>query len=533
MLLSDWVFSQSPKSIGELSTALSTREALRYLAPSESDYLNDGPLRIPDSCGGDHIAQRAFHFIIDPKISDDSMRVLARLVLVNLSRENIATLWSNVEPISLGGLDKWLKTSEALGCLHHTPKADIIKSIGSTLLSRGAIHALCNAGHEDCISTTHENASNLENFVLSAPQYVDGARPPSTPLYLVRHVLAFLNESRNYQNQVDIKTFLESMEGIKQGAINYQTPVLNIAAFSEKCFEATQLMARRWDAQEPLFESIDFWQDTVEEFVTIFGEHPTLLAAAIHLAMQPKVGRGRLPRSTLFASEKPLCARVRYAKSQSKKWDWWRGCMLEIRTANERFLFLLSLWTWAPVSLIRENSELVETCLDELSPSNWNELVDFIQGTLLATRWAGQNAKKVAGVQYKGKSLRFAYLLNVKEPTIYARQIFLSHFVKPSAHIDGVANFRQTHAINAALNEEITWKTALEIVKETFAKGVVAYGIPMDATIPIEVASVVIEAPDSYPSSLWDRAQASMSAKAQKSTRPVAKVALKDSWFPV
>lgn len=52
MLLSDWVFSQTPKAVTEIVAALSTRESLRRLLPAVANNRWDQVIQVPDACGG-------------------------------------------------------------------------------------------------------------------------------------------------------------------------------------------------------------------------------------------------------------------------------------------------------------------------------------------------------------------------------------------------------------------------------------------------------------------------------------------------
>ncbi len=71
MLLSDWVFSQAPKAVIELVTALAVPDTLRKLLPGDARFRPDQVVQLPETCGAPEIVSRAFEMLQDPNTQSD------------------------------------------------------------------------------------------------------------------------------------------------------------------------------------------------------------------------------------------------------------------------------------------------------------------------------------------------------------------------------------------------------------------------------------------------------------------------------
>jgi hypothetical protein len=93
MLLSDWVFAQSPRAAGQIVAAISTLDSLRRLLGGSRGYHGEQELQIPPSCGGSDILRRAFEFLNNRSTREDLGRRLAEFISVNGTVEDIDSRW--------------------------------------------------------------------------------------------------------------------------------------------------------------------------------------------------------------------------------------------------------------------------------------------------------------------------------------------------------------------------------------------------------------------------------------------------------
>lgn len=98
-----------------------------------------------------------------------------------------------------------------------------------------------------------------------------------------------------------------------------------------------------------------------------------------------------------------------------------------------------------------------------------------------------------------------------------------------------IAEFRQTHALEGAMNGELEWPLAMSIVRDTYQEGA-AKGLRRvfmtGRMIPDTIANEVLFAnPAQYPVALWDVAEGVASAKARKAIKAVGPIAKAEKWF--
>jgi hypothetical protein len=129
-------------------------------------------------------------------------------------------------------------------------------------------------------------------------------------------------------------------------------------------------------------------------------------------------------------------------------------------------------------------------------------------------------------------------LLGLKNRVVYGRAAFLDHFVTSGENNAAVAEFRQTEAYLAALAGALDWRTALSIIRSTYARGTAGQMMRIfgargqTLSLPVMVAQEILANAKEYPVQLWDIAEGVASMDARKAVRPVWTVARKDRWFP-
>lgn len=532
MLLSDWVFSQSPRAVAEVATALSSRAALRKLIPTDIGYRNEEPLRIPDSCGGRGIRLKAFDFLFDSSSKHDLRRRLAKFIVANSDPAETMERWKSVAPTSDADFAHWLGIGRDLNCLQNLSKNEIQEIIGARNLSIQAVAIFWQIGCEGYIATTAANAEALSRYFLSANYYWRSSESTDAPFYLVPEIykIVALLGIKHLAGEILEQTINAILEFRKEEEKVPHDINENIRGLSEKCYRVSQSVAKRLNADTQPTESMAFWAAVVDDCSQILGEHPMTVIMAISLTNMPSGKKGRLPKQSLFDSDTPLVGRVRYTKSQANRWEWWQEALKAAATREDRFLAHLTLWAWASTSLIIENSDVIAKSLDALLDDEWSAVLVSCEHVLENIIYARPKLRKVVRSPYSGRSKRFALLLALKEPIAYGQSIFLSLFLAAPHGDDIVRGFCQSQAIQAATDGQLSWDVALKIVKSTYATGT-RYIVRNLQGFPDYASEEVMEHLEDYPAMLWDRVQAKVAMNERKKIRPVAQIAKRDRWF--
>lgn len=531
MLLSDWVFSQSPKAMAEVSGTLASKDALRRLVPGDFYYRSEEPLRISDSCGGSTIRESAYDYLFDVTTKVDVARRIATFIHVNSTKEERQARWAAAIPAADNHLDTWLRTGQSLDCLKGLSAGDLQTLIGGRILGREAVVLLFDAGHDDWLAKNEKYSGTLSEQFLSNFLFREFGSPAKQPFYLVPQLISYIllgsrriwDEGREsfvkvvqeFDNQVDTK-------GIDVAP--------SIRDLSIKCHRISRFFVDQIKQNNQLLDSIEFWEAVVDDIRREVGVQPAVAMAAICLANQPRGKLGRLPKQELLLHTAPLMPRVRFAKSQSKRWEWWKDRFELAKTQDDRFLIYLGFFVWAPTTLVLENSEAIERSLEALTSDEWGILLRFIEPTFSILSSPRAPTKKGASKTYEGKSNRLAIVLALKEPAALGRNIFLSHFVS-APYDDGVVNhFRAHQALRAALENQLSWEKTLEIIRASYARGQLFIPV-VGRDLPTSVVNEVLRNPESYPAMLWDAAYIQTSQLERKNIKPVAQVAKKEKWF--
>lgn len=98
-----------------------------------------------------------------------------------------------------------------------------------------------------------------------------------------------------------------------------------------------------------------------------------------------------------------------------------------------------------------------------------------------------------------------------------------------------IDDFRQTLAMQTALEGKLQWERALQILRETYAAGVCSSTehrfLHSRWQVPTHVAEIVLDSPTDYPLFAWDLAMKRGTSDARKQVRAVGQVAKKEKWF--
>ena len=537
MLLADWVFAQSPKAVGEVVATLSTRDSVRRLLGSSRGYRGEQDLQIPSGSGGVEICNRAFEFLEDRRTQRDLGRRLAEFISSNGSAEDVDRRWLASAQVALKGqVERWLWMGRELGSLKRVDRVAITAVVGDGVLGGDIIDSLCRAGRYDCILTSDANAESLRSCLLTAPLGWQPANSGKEPLYLLPTFLcqpSLVMERGMY----GYDGYLEAIERFKEARSARNSDPGFEFDFSRQAFQVSCTIADLAGGHGLERAPSSKWEAIVEECRQLLGDWPAILFAAYQISLMPRGSRSRLKQVALFSRDRPVCDRIRIARSQAKNPKWWGEQLEQVNDPADHFLFHLTYWTLAPSDSIFAMADDLADRLDDLPVKEWSTLLSFLP--LFMNTYYLERAGGVHGNQRlprKVQSRRLAFLVGIKSPSVFGRSVFLDFFRASAEESDvRMAEFRQFWALETAMADVLSWESALSIIRLTYNQGASHALVRLlcrdGFKLPESVVSKVLTRAKNYPVVLWEMAEGIASARARKAIRAVGRVAREERWF--
>jgi hypothetical protein len=237
MLLSDWVFAQSPKAVTDLVPALTSRDALRRLAPSIVGRARERVLQIPSQCGGEEVSNAAFALLQDSKTGPDERFQLALIVRSQGTELEIEKRWLD-SPLASDDSARWLEVGGCLGSLERANKEAIAQRIRTPSASNRRITTiLCNYGRYDCVLTSQHNASLVSHLYLD--RQIHPNELGTSPFFLIPLLVTSFpfNKYENPYLYEAISNFRSLKDSKREPAFDLHTD------FFSQCFEMSTKIA--------------------------------------------------------------------------------------------------------------------------------------------------------------------------------------------------------------------------------------------------------------------------------------------------
>jgi len=537
MLLSDWVFAQTPRAVHDIAAMLSSSGAIRHLLSSGVHYHNDRSIQIPMMGGGDNIIEGAFLLLESDKTQRDLGWRIGSFIESNANDDLIINRW--IMSAGSEGQDQsaWLLRGIQLGILAKVNEASILKVLGDRLYSREEISNLVNAGRYDCVFRLEANVEIAISRLFDQPIWFDFQIKGNRPLYLLPMILSMANFNSDdhaliFSDPVVIPTkeFVERFSSMRIDGIVKASQIEEMALRLSSKFANLIVGSER----------VDFligMEEVVQDLVLRFGERPGIVALACGVSEMTRRTRGRLKSSNLGDRERFLCHRTRFARSRAKNFEWWVFQFGRISDQQNRFLTHFSFWKWAPMSVMFEMADLLSELTDRMSNDEWKILLKFLPSLFERSRSIGTRDSGSVLPVSQFHSKRLALLVGMRWASSYGRSVFLEYFLESGDGTRTCEDFRQKWAFESALSGALEWETSLKIIRTTYANGAWSEAISAPnlgrrrSRIPYQVALQVLAAPQEYPADLWDLAESAVSARIRRDIRPVGNVAEKDGWF--
>lgn len=522
MLLSDWVFAQSPKAVKQITDALGTADGLRRLAAPGQRYLSNDVIHIPARSGGGDIFLTSFNALEAAQLQLDQRQRLAAIVTTHGTDEEINRRWWS-SALAASDVVAWAQIGSLVGALQRVDRVNLLKRVEGTGIAK-IMSSLSFAGRFDCILTSEANASLLwYQFLAAEPKSIRYSLGEA-PFFLVPLLIlperygAFL-----YYRRPEINRGLQVFSKIvQQGELPEQFRV----KFVQECFEISKGIAESLNTPK-------LSVNVLEECRRLWGAKPAIFNAALRVVAHPGLPRTKPAHFSLTNSAEPMVSRLKAAKAKRKDPVWWRERVIEAKALpfSAKLFVLMACFNLASNSVLLQLSGDIRDELDAFDAEEWSTVVHLLSPQIDRISFSNRSSQSSLTAP-PIKSYRLSYLMGLKSPRVIARKIFVKNLLKQHDRNLPIAEFRQICALDAALSSELDWPSAMTIIRETYALGA-AYQIRRlyAPALPDDIANEVLMNPTLYPAAMWDIAESVASSKARKAIRPVGPIARAEKWF--
>jgi hypothetical protein len=544
-LLSDWVFTQVPRSIKKIVERSLDSNGIRYVIAPQWTRRPRGKsnvLSLPPKCGRDELIVKCFELLAEQPTPEFCSQLVD---IIRSNSENntvVATLWKQrllALPKNLKLL--WLEFGIALEILPTISLTELQALLLSLELSTSpeAIPILFRAGRTDYLESSEalfdaaverildSQIPNTSRRVESALQALNGS------LELFRYSWAFRD-----RQPVSFAEFSEKHFGLARLIWPENVTTLSETYKSHAgCVTLARIVER--ESKRPMIEwatELAPWEAVIEGGRSIWGDRRALNALANLSAGIRSNQESCSSFPNLFDQSSSLARRVRYARLRSGSEKWWTEQIKLITSPNERELALLVCLTWAKSSLLLTIHDLLSSQLDMLSKEMWRQVFHSV-------RHCGALAHQQANDRDEldlPRTIDFriaAVILDREElkPDV-AQQMFKRSMKGLPLDNPTVREFAYLYALDREQIGTPEWKPDLATIRDCYLRGTranTAFLRPKgkQLEIPLNVANSIAKSPTEYPISFVAAAEERLREEVTRKIVPVAKVAENERWF--
>jgi hypothetical protein len=541
MLLSDWVFAQTPKALNEVATSLAQPSVLRKLLTVPNLYEPPGEeVQVPAICGGSKLVASAFAMAKVSIRRHDLCDALADFIRVNESPDEIDRCWlSMISEISMLEIRNWCAFGLALGTIQRLSPAQLDQALGPPPYRMEIASRLAEGGQFQRLLGLDEDVNVLEHILFDRPFHLRQRRSDGglflLPYLIDHHRIWTMDGGRHLQRLFGdrFQDFDEKMGLYDKASQASMIPLVSSAYGTSRGISAIY-KAEREGAGRP--RAIEMLEDIVQGLLDQWGARPGILAMANSICHLPRGLKGRTKASELFLAEARICDRIRWAKGRNKKTEWWLAQLNVARSKTDQFLFHLVFWTWGDVAVALERADGIASSLDGLDYGEWCCLLEFLRPMMQRFPQDTSEVEISRNIMAGISSSRLALLVGIKDTKVLGREAFLEHLLAHGDGSRGMAEFRQFQAFKAAVGGVIDWNTAMGIIKDTYSEGAAGplsrflWAVTNRLKVPESIINEVITNSHLFPLALSRMAENAVSEAMRKRVRPVIRVAQSEGW---
>ena len=427
-LLSDWVFSQSPKFLKDVVKIIIDNINIgNIINQSRQFYGSDEPISLPDECGRIEIITECFEQLKQFPHNDYAIELIG--VIINNQNDKVLELWKDgLKIIPLGKTLQWLEYAYRMEIIHKIDKnilLDVIFQDTNLSLLEQKLQIVINGNRFDVINNNIRLKQIALEGILSGNIIAIPRRGKNESILQSLSILLhpIIINTIIYETEIRGENFIDR--------IRYR---FNFNIFSEDEYEnrsntethsddnIDRQIKRFYDNMTDVLKSnlsdwrnsIENWDFLIEELRNIFGDKWILKILSAKIAGIKDKNQPDSAYSSLSDSSLSLCKRIKYARSKSGNLNYWGQ---EFNQSTDLLLDCLIFFTWATPKVVSGLYEKVQNILNQLSEYDIRLLSDSLSKLIGQNELRNSRAKEVfCFLQTHSLSFEFKYLFSFRLP---------------------------------------------------------------------------------------------------------------------
>jgi hypothetical protein len=520
MLLSDWVFSQNPRSLDEVVEIMADPLGIQVMTGDARFRLREAIDILPEGSGRRELVDHCFTQL--EKSSNLSYsRGLSTVIRRNGSAKEIKNRWLQLTKDASGAArTRWMDFGRSLGAIEEASDSDLDDLLGHPpseselmvlLASRGrylasdelraklTVDAIL-AGHSSYL-TTDDKQTVLNGFALTYA--------------LTPHRLFELD-----------RLYRHSRTPFHAELSELESPLLL------KCADVVSVWGEQsMGDQDSWFVSLRPWEKLIERSRELFGERWAHSVLAVEASGIRSPSETYPEASDLFDNDVSLARRARYARLRAGNPKWWGEQLDRAKTGDDRLLVLAIMLSRASERTISAQIERLDTLLRKISADEFGRL------------WVTCNRARSFDAQFGADRRTFEDSMqlprDLSERTIAVLGPRASTGLRRHLYQRYLRSYkgRRIQLLDLAIEAELVgqksntrvWKRVIPMLRRYPGRYLVRPGMPIHE-MPLQIAREICLDPSGFDSELVFRAEKRCNSATE--FEPVAKVAAKQAWFP-
>lgn len=404
-LLSDWVFTQNPKSVKQVVELLLDGIGLRYLLASGAHGRRRRgtwtALALPPRCGREEVVTRCFELLRvlpAPDYADE----LISVVKANASNiDELVERWTaNVVENDARRMRIWPDYGVDLGVLSRIDSRALWTSLQQGGISEWPTAPLYRSRRLDILESTETEFQAAVDGILDRHLVAQPQRRVESALDALSHALDPYRYSAAFMERAPIPlTGLLERRGRPTNLKWSSEIATNTEAYSnhKKCISIATLAENLCERSAAEWATeIEPWEELIELGRATWGER-WVFSCLANLAAGIRSNTERCKEYPDLDHSRSLCRRARHARLKSGVKSWWVDQFRGTHSTDDQRLVCLLALTWAtPTTLVLIHDEL-DSCLTSLDQRSWYRIARETRRTLSATHVRKPERKEACG----------------------------------------------------------------------------------------------------------------------------------------
>lgn len=556
-LLSDWVFSEHPKSVKKVMVLILDGIGLRYVLPSSSRRVGPNEsMVLPPECGKQELVKHCFNLLKEQPPIDFALDIVSLISANTSSPKEVFGLWSDgIELLAGASLTKRLEYGLYLGILAQPALlslTELERICCDSLQDFSRLNLFYRARRFDYFESSEERFRSALELILNNnlhPTFRNTHRQKEIFLLeILSYGLDVVQYSRAFENSRPIPLFeLGRNHRYLDRELFYESINLeeksHFAKFKnvQECLEIIDVVRRNRQLDAYLWAtSLTPWNDLVESIRHRWGDQ----WICFHIANVASGIRSFTEKysdySDLLDHSKDLCKRVRYARLRAGNYSWWIKQIERANNDTDKAFSILVLVTWASNKTLEKIISKLDVFTQEFSGKTWSHVYKSIELAVSLRQFNRQNEISLSlDKMNEFLDSKTVVLISLRANSKTRKLIYGKYLKNYDGADPSTLKLCQDMSLEFLVGDYSLWNEVRDVIQRSYAKGVVFepytfYRISREITtqtIPKEIALEITSESSKYPGFLVAIAEMKIKEDVASRVIPVGETAVNDKWF--